>query len=199
MSRPPLPPSPPSSAVGPALAGLRGALLLARGRPAGLRAMPGDMAGAARSFWAAAVGLPPFLLLLAISARQGGVALTAPVLVLQLLGYAIAWAGYAVLSHRLVGALGKAGRWPRFIAVWNWVNVVQYLLLLGGCLPGLVGAPGWLAQTAVLAAQSWALWLEWYAIRLALDATGLVAAAVMAPDVLLGLVLAFALVAAGTG
>ncbi|MBW4092512.1 MAG: hypothetical protein HIU82_15605 [Proteobacteria bacterium] len=184
---------------GPALSGLRGALLLARGRPEGLRAMPADMAGAARSFLAAAVGLPPFLILLAIGARGGGPSLTPPVLILQMLGYVISWAGYAVLSHRLVAALGKEARWPRFIAAWNWVNVVQYLLLLAGVLPALAGAPVWLAQTAALLGQGWALWLEWYAIRLALDTTGLLAAAVMAPDVVLGVAVAMALTAAGVG
>ncbi len=102
-----------------------------------------------------------------------------------------------MLSHRLVAALGKAARWPRFIAVWNWVNVVQYLLLLAGVLPALAGAPVWLAQTTALLGQGWALWLEWYAIRLALETTGLLAAAVMAPDVVLGVVVALALAAAG--
>ncbi|MGH7041080.1 MAG: hypothetical protein ACREFY_02975 [Acetobacteraceae bacterium] len=185
------------NAASSALSGLRGALLLARGRPEGLGELPTDMAGAARSFRAAAVGLPLFLILLVAGTRLGAPPLTAPGLVLQLLGYAIAWAGYAVLSHRLVTALGKEARWPRFIAVWNWVNVVQYLLLLAATLPALAGAPDWLAQTAALLGQGWALWLEWYAIRLALDATGLVAAAVMAPDVLLGVALALALAAPG--
>ena len=179
----------------PARSGLRSALLLACGRPEGLADIPSDMDGAARSFRAAAVALPLFLLLLATE----GPLLSPPGLTLQVLGYAIAWAGYAVLSHRLVGALGKGARWPRFIAIWNWVNVVQYLLLLAGALPTLAGAPDWLAQTAALAAQGWALWLEWYAIRLALDTTGPLAAAVMAPDVLLGVVLALAMAAAGAG
>ncbi len=183
----------------PALSGLRGALLLARGRADGLDWLPADMAGAARSFRAAAVALPLFLVLLAVGTGPGGPPLSARVLVLQVLGYAIAWAGYAVLSHRLVTALGKAARWPRFIAAWNWVNVVQYLLLLAGTLPALAGAPNWLAATTALAAQGWALWLEWYAIRLALDTTGPLAAAVMAPDILLSLVLAFAMAAAGAG
>ncbi|MDE2582986.1 MAG: hypothetical protein KGL52_15235 [Rhodospirillales bacterium] len=181
------------------LAGLRGALLLARGRPEGMRDIPADMAGAARSFWAAAIGVPLFLLMLAAGARQGGPPLTTAVLALQLLAYAIAWAGYAVLSHRLVAALGKAARWPRFIAVWNWVNVLQYGALLAGSLPGAFGAPGGLVAVLSLLAQGWALWLEWYAIRLALETTGLLAAAMMAPDVLLGLVMAMALAAAGAG
>jgi hypothetical protein len=177
--------------------GLRGALLLARGRPEGLRAMPTDLAGAERSFLAAAIGLPIYLALLASSAAQGGPALTGPVLALQLLGYVVAWAGYAVLSHWLVGRLGKAARWPRFIATWNWVNVVQYLLLLAATLPGLAHGPAWVAETTALVGQGWALWLEWYAIRLSLDSSGLIAAAVMAPDVAISL--AVALVAATLG
>ncbi len=185
--------------AGKALSGLRGALLLAGGRREGLDAFPNDPAGAARSFRAAWVGLAPFLVLLGLGPRLGGPALSAPMLALQLLGYAIGWAGYAVLSHRLVGALGKAARWPRFIAAWNWVNVVQYGLLLAGSLPALVGAPAALAQAAALTAQLWALWVEWYAIRLTLDTSGPVAAVVMAPDVLLGVVLALALGAVGAG
>jgi hypothetical protein len=43
--------------------GLHGALLLARGRADGLRYVEDDMAGAARSFWAAAICIPAFLCL----------------------------------------------------------------------------------------------------------------------------------------
>jgi hypothetical protein len=74
--------------------------------------------------------------------------------------------------------------------VWNWCNVVQYAMLLVAMLPGAFGAPYWLSETAQLVGQGWALWLEWFAIRLALDVTGLQAGVVMAPDVVLGVVLA---------
>ena len=57
-------------------------------------------------------------------------------------------------------------------------------------IPGLLGAPALLDEVLQLFALGWALWLEWFAIRLSLEVTGVQAAVVMTPDVLLGLVLA---------
>ena len=45
------------------VSGLQGALLLARGRSDGVRYVEDDIAGAARSFWAAAICLPAFVCL----------------------------------------------------------------------------------------------------------------------------------------
>ncbi len=74
----------------------------------------------------------------------------AHVFALDLVSYGVGWCGFAVLSHRLVGAMGLAARWPRFIALWNWCNVVQYLLLVVFSIPGLLGAPALLDQVAQL-------------------------------------------------
>ena len=56
-------------------------------------------------------------------------------------------------------------------------------------LPGLLGAPEWLDQTCQLIALGWALWLEWFAARLALELPSLPAAGLVALDVGLGLLL----------
>jgi len=99
------------------------------------------------------------------------------------------WVGFALLSHRLAGVLGRAPLWPRFIAVWNWCNVVQYLMLVVAGLPALLGLPELLAQTVWLVAMGWALWLEWYATRLALAIPGRSAMALVALDFALGVFL----------
>ena len=62
-------------------------------------------------------------------------------LTLQLLGYVIDWAGFALLTRWLAGTVGRGHVWPRFIAVWNWCNVIQYLLLVAAALPPLLGLP----------------------------------------------------------
>ena len=122
------------------------------------------MAGAARSFWAmrdlpAGVRLPA-----TAGLDDGGMPPhAAHVFALDLLSYGIGWCGFAVLSHRLVGAMGLGERWPRCIALWNWCNVVQYLLLVVFSIPGLLGAPALLDQAAQLVGLGWALWLEWFA------------------------------------
>ena len=129
--------------------GLQAALLLARGRADGLRYVEADMAGAARSFWAMAICLPAFVCLRLMAWTESGMPpQPAHVFALDLL----------ILRHRLVrlrravapvvAGMGRGGRWPRFIATWNWCNVVQYSLLVAFSIPGLLGAPARLDQTA---------------------------------------------------
>jgi hypothetical protein len=173
---------------------LHGALLLARGRPDGLLLIlappTAEMAVAARSFWAMALCLPAFLCLHLLDWADGGMpAEPARALMADLLAYVIGWVGFALLSHRLAGGMGRGDFWPRFITVWNWCNVVQYLMLVTAALTGLLGLPPLLAQTVWLVAAGWALWLEWYATRLALAVPGGAAAAMVGLDFSLGLFL----------
>jgi hypothetical protein len=180
--------------------GLHAALLLARGRADGLRYVEDDMAGAARSFWAAVICIPAFVCL-RLLAWTGSGAPPRPGhnFALELLTYLVGWCGFAVLSYRLVGAMGLAQRWPRFIALWNWCNVVQYLLLVVFSIPGLLGAPPLLDQSAQLFALGWALWLEWFAFRLTLGIGIVPAAGLVAVDVAIGVLLAALSLALGPG
>ncbi len=172
--------------------GLAGALLLARGRAEGMHLVAADdepaQVAAARSFWAAALCLPAFICLQLIGLAQEPrlPPHAAHGFALQLLGYVIDWAGYALLSLWLARAMGKRAQWPRFIAAWNWCNVVQYLLLVAASLPPLLGLPAIVGETAWLVATGWALWIEWYATRLALDVSGLQAAGLVLLDEALG-------------
>ena len=70
----------------------------------------------------------------------------------DLCAYAASWAGYALASRVVAERLGVLPRWPRFIAAWNWANVVQYLVLLGLTLPAAFGLPEVLARWLGLAA-----------------------------------------------
>ncbi len=171
--------------------GLQGAFMLARGRADGVRYVEDDMAGAARSFWAMAICLPAFVCLRLLAwLAEGAPPHAAHVFAMDLLSYGAGWIGFAVLSHRLVGSMGLAARWPRCIALWNWCNVVQYLLLVVFSIPGLLGAPGLLDEALQLFALGWALWLEWFAFRLTLGIGVFPAAGLVALDVAIGVVLA---------
>ncbi len=173
---------------------LHGAFLLARGRADGLLLIvappEAEMAVAAHSFWAVAVCLPAFLCLHLLDWATSTVpAAPASGLLLDLLGYVIGWLGFALLSHRLAGVLGRGPLWARFITAWNWCNVVQYLMLVAAGLLALLGLPLLVSQTIWLVAMGWALWLEWYATRLALALPGGPAAALVGLDFALGLFL----------
>jgi hypothetical protein len=167
--------------------GLQAAFLLARGRPEGLRYAEADLSGAARSFWAIAVALPAFICLRVLGSM--GAPEAAHDFALDLLTYIIGWIGFALLSRPVVEAMGAAPRWPRFIVLWNWCNVVQYVLLVLAAVPGLLGVPTLVEEVASLVAIGWALWLEWFAIRLALEVTALPALGLVALDLAIGLAL----------
>lgn len=174
--------------------GLHAALLLARGRSdaIGLVAASDDeLAAARRSFWAAPLCLPAFICLHLLDAQAPAVPPPSGAdFARDLVGFAIGWAGYALLSHQLVGAVGRAALWPRFITLWNWCNLVQYLMLVAALLPALLGMPDWIGQTAFLAAIGWAVWLQWFMTRLALGLPRLAAAGFVAMDLALGLIVA---------
>jgi len=168
--------------------GLRAALMLAGGRAEGAALFAADsladgLARARQSFLALALCLPMFLAIHALTpaAADGEMAR-------DLAGLALAWLGYAVLSHRLAADMGRAALWPRFVVLWNWCNLVQYLLLVASLVPQLLGAPAVVAQTAWLVAMGWALWLQWSATRLGLGLSGGRAALMVGVDMALGLV-----------
>lgn len=173
--------------------GLQAALMLACGRREGLGLLvvepAHEMAAARRSFWAGVLCLPAFVALHLLDWAQAGLPRHAATnFGWDLASYVAGWAGFALLSHAIAARFGRAERWPRFIALWNWCNVIQYLMLVIAALPALLGMPDAVAQTAWLVAMGWALWLEWTATRLALDVPPLAAAGLVALDVALGLI-----------
>jgi len=131
-------------------AGLQVAMLLARGRPEALRYVEPGLDGARRSFWAAAICLPLFAGLHLATWRAA--AAPGHAFALDFLGYVVGWTGFALLSRPVVAWIGRAGRWPRFIAAWNWCNVAQYVLLVAAATPGWLHAPDWAQQAAGLVA-----------------------------------------------
>ena len=183
-----------------ALAGLQAAWLLARGRsegaallappPHGGPAPAEALAIAARSFWALPLCLPAFVCLHVIHWLEAGPSATpGKDFAFDLLGFGVGWLAFAVITHGQAARMGRAARWPCFIAVWNWCNVLQYLMLVLAALPALLGLPDFVAQTAWMVAIGWALWLEWFATRVTLAVPPLAAVAVVILDISIGLLL----------
>ncbi len=175
--------------------GFQAAWLLARGRADGLTVLgspPDTVAVARRSFWALLFCLPAFLCLHLLDQRAAGGTAggSARGLAADLLGFVIGWLGFALASYQVAGALGRRAMWPRFITLWNWCNVVQYLMLVAAALPGLLGLPDVVGQTAWLVALGWALWLEWFMTGLALAIPAPMAATLVILDVAIGLIVA---------
>jgi hypothetical protein len=182
------------------LRGIAGALLLARGRAAGVLAFAPTPAEARASFVAALICLPIFLLLRAISGIGAVDGLDpARALAADLIAYVCSWAGFALASLPLCEAMGRRALWPRLVAAWNWVNLVQYVVLAGFALPVLLGLPGVVADTLGLAAVGYALWLQWFTARAALGVSGLRAAGFVVLDLAIALFLSGLVLRIGAG
>lgn len=164
-------------------AGLRAALLLARGREEGLRFALLSMEGATRSFWAGAICLLPFLLIRGLGDGAEGA------LPVELIGYTLGWVVFPLASLALADASGRGPLWPLFIAAWNWTNLAQYAALLAASLlarfmpAGTEGLP-------TLAAFGYALWMEWFVARAALRVSGVRAGFFVLLDMAIGLTIA---------
>ena len=179
------------SIPGAVTSGLHAALLFARGRSDGLRYVEADMAGAARSFWAIALCLPAVVCLELMTWVESGVPPHAGhTFSFDVIGYVVGWLGFALLSFYLAPMFGCESRWPRFIAAWNWCNVIENLLLVFGGIPGLLGASPVIDQAAQIFAIGWALWIEWFATKQALGTGATVAVLLVVVDQLIGLLLA---------
>ena len=178
------------NALSPVTSGLNAALRLARGRADGVVLVSGDTATTANSFWAIAFCLPSVICRLIMTWVITGVPEGAAYLVgRELITFVLGWLIFVEVSHRLAAPLGRMERWGRFIAIWNWCNVIEGVLVVIGGVPGVLGVPDWIDQSCELITIGWALWLEWYATRLALGVGGGTAAGLVLLDQVIGIIL----------
>ena len=167
-------------------AGLRGAMLLARGRAEGIQLAGTGHAAVIGSFWAMPLCLPAILAMKLIG-WHGVWPAHAPLLLgRHLLLFAIGWLLFVWVSHYLAHTIDKDAQWPRFIVVWSFCNVIENSLAALGAIPGAFGAPAMLDEAFQLVAIGWAVWLEWYGIRLSLEVGPLTALVLLAVDTIIG-------------
>ena len=171
-------------------AGLHGALLLARGQGRGILLIEADPFGVTRSFWAIPFSLPAVLYMAVMDWKTGAPPPHAfQILARHTIVFVVAWLAFAVVSHRVAPRFKRAHLWPQMISAWNWCGVAENLLLVVGFVPGLLGVPHIVDQAAQAATFGWALWIEWFAIRLAFGAGPLLAAWLVMVDQSIGLLL----------
>jgi hypothetical protein len=179
------------SSVSTVTLGLNAALRLARGRADGVVLVPGDRKTIIRSFWSIALCLPTVICRLLMSWADTGVPSDAAhLLAREVIVFVVGWLVFVEVTHRMAPMIGRAERWGRFIAVWNWCNVIEGVLVILGGVPGLLGAPAIVDQASVLITIGWALWLEWYATKLAFGVTPLTAVGLVLLDQSIGIMLA---------
>jgi hypothetical protein len=181
-----------TSAWAEAWLALTGALRLARGDPGGLAYFDASETGFWRSFRAAALCYPFYLILLAFPIEIG----TPPevdtfrVIAAETIHYVISWVAFPLLMLPIVDWMQRGHRFFGFMVAYNWCQVPQTVVfalvaLAGGS--GLLSAEGMLI--ADLIAGLAALVYEWYVSRVALAVSRPRAGLVILVDVVLATVL----------
>jgi hypothetical protein len=171
---------------------LAGCLRLARGDRGGLACFDRSLDGFWRSFRAAVISYPLYLMLLAMRVsiaewqQSGGWR----IVTVETIGYVVAWVAFPLLMLNVARWIGRAHRFFDFMVPYNWCQVPQSALFV---LVGLVSAGGVLSaqvsEAMDLAAAIATLLYEWFIARVALDTTGLVAVFVVLLDLVLGVLI----------
>jgi len=169
-----------------------GALKLARGDRRGLGFFDTSIDGFWRSFRAALICYPFFLVLLGfrVAAPSWASSGVPRILMVETIGYAISWVAFPLLVLPLARWLGREDRFLAFMVAYNWCQVPQTLLFIilgASAASGLFSAE--FAQVAEFAAAVAVLVYEWYIARVALAVSASRAVPVVLIDLLLGTVL----------
>jgi hypothetical protein len=142
--------------------------------------------GVWRSFWAAAIVYPAFVMLVAlqVTPEQWVAAGPARILLVESIGYVVSWTAFPLVILAFCHWLERDEQCLDFIVAYNWSQVLQTALASVAMAAArlLPGAP---ADAVSLAAPIALLGYEWFIARTALEAGGVAATVVVLIDVVL--------------
>lgn len=162
-----------------------GAYRLARFDTNGLLYLDRSPEGVVKSFYAALLVLPAYIMILAIRMWEPFQEVPLPaVLVVEGIAYVVSWTAFPVIMHQVAASIGRSERFLDFLGAYNWSSVVQMAAYLppvalaeSGILPdGVGGALVFGVMMAMLAYQ-------WFIMKTTLAVDGLAAAGFVLVDV----------------
>lgn len=173
------------------LRALYGAYRLARFDAGGLASFDISIGGFWRSFFAAVLVLPLYLATLDVRFAGEGFETPWPrFLAIQMIGYVIGWIAYPLVMTTVARALDRERHYLRYIVAYNWTSVWQNLIYLPLAMLSLGGAVAeGPAAFLTLGALVVVLVYAWFVARTALDVPAPVAAALVALDIGLSLII----------
>ncbi len=173
------------------VASLIGASRLARFDADGLAYFNDSVTGFWRSFFAAAIIAPFFMILLILRVATDETDLSVPrYLALEAIAYVIAWVAFPLVMAYLARIMELQSRYFKYLTAYNWCGVIQnavYLPIAILAYAGVIGDD--LANTLALLALIWILAFTWFVTRNALELPAGTAAGIVGLDFLLGLVI----------
>ena len=164
---------------------LYGAYRLARADTNGLSYFDNSTAGFWRSFFAAVLIAPLFLILLIIRFSVDDIgANVVRFYTVEAIAYVIGWVLFPLVVFYLVETLGKQERYVGFIIAYNWAAVLQNGFYLPFAILFQLGLiPGEAAGLLNLLLLGIVLAYTWFVAKSALDISGAVAGGIIILDV----------------
>jgi hypothetical protein len=177
--------------LGETLKALYGAYRLARFDAGGIQFFDDSISGFWKSFFAAVIIAPLFLFLLLMRFQVDTAELSAfRYFSVEAIAYVIRWVAFPLIMVSVVKVLDRDDKYLVFIVAYNWASVLQSALFLtaailsiGGLIPPSAG--GFLSVVILAAVLIYA----GFVTRTALDLPGGTAAAIVAFEFFLGVVI----------
>lgn len=165
---------------------LTGTLLIARQDPHAEDCFDFTVEGFWKSFFAAVVGLPFFLVLVLHELFVIGPESPLSALAARLVSYALDWPVFALAAALLVRLVGLGQRYVPLVVMVNWATVPQ-LAVMAATVVLVLLLPASLAPFLLVVALTTVLFYRWTVMRRALGGLGGTAFGFLVVDVLLGI------------
>ncbi len=111
--------------------GVYGAWRLAQLDTGGVAYFDQTAEGFWKSFFAAAIVAPGYVILVLIALAEHGVAAGfLRAFLIHASAYAIGWTAYPLAMHHICGVIGKRSEYIGFIVAFNWAQVIQMMVYL---------------------------------------------------------------------
>jgi len=168
-------------------AALYGAWRLLRFDPQGFVWFDLTIDGFWRSFFAAVLVAPAYLILVALdlTGREGPIDGVWATFVLTL-GYGAEWIAFPIAAIFITRLLGLTEGYVPLIVAGNWIGVPQSALVaLAGAIDEWGGLAGAIGPFITLSVTLYVLIYQWFVTRLALNTSGLTAAGVVILQILI--------------
>jgi hypothetical protein len=165
---------------------LLGTLMLARGDARGLANFDASLGGFWRSYRAAAISYPLYLVLTLWRTEDPSWRVT----IVETIGYVVSWTAFPLVMLSLCRRLDRDDHFFGFMTAYNWCQVPQIVLFCVIAAVGAVDVIGEGGAAAIgLTAAAAVLVYEWFIARVALDVSVPAAIFVVAIDVALAALL----------
>ena len=165
---------------------LYGAWRLARFDPQGMAFFDTTLGGFWRSFFAAVIVAPAYVVVVLSMSDGGRHADPLRFGLAESIGYVLSWVVFPLVMEWLSRRLGCRARYLSYITAYNWAAVIEHLLLLPvlmitshSVLPDAAGHILWLVTLGFVLAYAW------FVTRTALAVTAAAAAAIVGLDIAL--------------